>query len=36
LQHSALNDVERGAVLGGNASRLLPRLQSVLANRELA
>jgi len=33
LQSSALNDLERGAVLGGNASRLFPRLQSVLANR---
>jgi predicted TIM-barrel fold metal-dependent hydrolase len=32
LQSSALNDVERGAVLGGNAARLFPRLQSVLAN----
>src|SRR5690349_22229662 len=36
LQHSALSDVERGAVLGGNASRLFRRLQSALANRELA
>ena len=36
LQKSALNDVERGAVLGGNASRLFPRLQSVLANGDLA
>jgi aminocarboxymuconate-semialdehyde decarboxylase len=31
-QNSALNDVERGAILGGNASRLFPRLQSVQAN----
>jgi predicted TIM-barrel fold metal-dependent hydrolase len=32
LQSSALNDVERDAVLGGNAARLFPRLQSVMAN----
>ena len=29
LQSSVVNDLERGAILGGNASRLLPRLQSV-------
>jgi hypothetical protein len=27
LQSSALNDVERRAILGGNASSLFPRLQ---------
>jgi hypothetical protein len=31
LQGAALNDLECGAILGGNASRLLPRLRSVLA-----
>jgi hypothetical protein len=36
LESAALNDVERDAILGGNASRLLPRLQSVLANGNLA
>jgi 6-methylsalicylate decarboxylase len=36
LQSSALNDVERGAVLGRNATRLLPRSQSVLANGDVA
>ena len=36
LQSSALNDLEGGAILGGNASRLFPRLQSVLANGDLA
>jgi aminocarboxymuconate-semialdehyde decarboxylase len=35
LQSAALNDVERGAILGGNASRLFPRLQAVLANGDL-
>jgi 6-methylsalicylate decarboxylase len=35
LQNPALNDVERGAVLGGNASRLFPRLPSVVANSDL-
>jgi predicted TIM-barrel fold metal-dependent hydrolase len=36
LQSAALNDLERGAVLGGNAARLFPRLQSVLANGDVA
>src|SRR5271154_1056689 len=36
LQRSALTDLERGAVLGGNAARLFPRLQSVLANGDVA
>jgi predicted TIM-barrel fold metal-dependent hydrolase len=36
LQSAALNDLERGAILGGNASRLFPRPQSVLANGDLA
>ena len=31
LQSSALDDLERRAILGGNASRLLPRVHSVLA-----
>jgi aminocarboxymuconate-semialdehyde decarboxylase len=30
LQSSALNDSERQAILGDNASRLFPRLQSIL------
>ena len=29
LQSSALNDVERRAILGGNAARLFPRLHSL-------
>ena len=33
---AALNDVERRAILGGNASRLFPRLHSVLAGRDVA
>ena len=28
--------LERGAILGGNASRLFPRLQPILANGDLA
>jgi aminocarboxymuconate-semialdehyde decarboxylase len=36
LQSSALDDLERRAIFGGNASRLIPRLQSVLANGDLA
>jgi 6-methylsalicylate decarboxylase len=36
LQSSALNDLECRAILGGNAARLVPRLQSVLANGDLA
>jgi predicted TIM-barrel fold metal-dependent hydrolase len=36
LQSSALNDVERVAVLGGNASLLFPRLQSARANGDVA
>jgi len=36
LQHSTLNPVEREAVLGGNARRLFPRLQSVLRIRDAA
>jgi predicted TIM-barrel fold metal-dependent hydrolase len=32
LQSSALNDLERRAILAGNASRLFPRLQSVLSD----
>jgi predicted TIM-barrel fold metal-dependent hydrolase len=31
LQGAALNDLECGAILGGNASRLFPRLRSALA-----
>jgi hypothetical protein len=36
LQSSALNDVERRAILGGNTLRLFPRLLSVLASRDFA
>ncbi len=36
LQSSALDDLERGAILGGNASRLIPRLDSILATDDLA
>src|SRR5437773_6414074 len=36
LQSSALNDLERRAILGGNASRLFPRLHSVPANGDEA
>jgi 6-methylsalicylate decarboxylase len=36
LQSSALNDLERRGILGGNASRLFPRLHSALANGDLA
>jgi hypothetical protein len=36
LQSSALDDRERRAILGGNTSRLLPRLHSILANGDLA
>jgi len=31
LQSSALNDLEHRAILGGNASRLVPRLHQILA-----
>ena len=33
LQSSELNDLERRAVLGGNAARLFPRLDSVVGDR---
>jgi 6-methylsalicylate decarboxylase len=36
LQSSALDDLERRAILGGNASRLVPRLDSILATDDLA
>jgi predicted TIM-barrel fold metal-dependent hydrolase len=36
LQSSALNDLERRAILGGNASRLFLRLHSVRANGDSA
>jgi aminocarboxymuconate-semialdehyde decarboxylase len=36
LQSSTLNDMERRAILGGNALRLFPRLRSVLANGDFA
>jgi 6-methylsalicylate decarboxylase len=36
LQSSALNDLEGRAILGGNASRLFPRLHSVGANGDSA
>lgn len=36
LQTDALNDVERAAVLGGTASSLFPRLNSVLATSKAA
>jgi aminocarboxymuconate-semialdehyde decarboxylase len=35
-QSSALNDWERRAILGGNASSLFPRLHSALANGDVA
>jgi 6-methylsalicylate decarboxylase len=36
LQSSTLNDAERRSILGGNTSRLFPRLQSFLANGDFA
>ena len=33
LQSSELNDLERRAILGGNAARLFPRLHSVVGDR---
>jgi predicted TIM-barrel fold metal-dependent hydrolase len=36
LHSAALNDLERRAILGGNALRLFPRLQSVLADGDFA
>jgi 6-methylsalicylate decarboxylase len=36
LETDALNDAERAAVLGGTASRLFPRLKSVLATSKAA
>ena len=36
LQSFALNDLERRAILGGNASRLFPRLHSLLPRGDLA
>jgi 6-methylsalicylate decarboxylase len=33
LESSELNDSERRAILGGNASRLFPRLHSVVRER---
>ena len=34
LQSSELNDLERRAILGGNAARLFPRLQSAVGDRK--
>jgi len=34
LQSSELNDLERRAILGGNAARLFPRLHSVVGDRK--
>ena len=34
VQSSELNDSERRAILGGNAARLFPRLDSVLFDRK--
>jgi len=34
LESSELNDLERRAILGGNAARLFPRLHSVVGDRK--